>query len=101
MNKHVQIVSHSKQQARATLVLPLAPMEAVSEQHPGGVVQLSTNDEPVRHKGEFGSLEDLMPRESDYVYPVFRALSATVIPGYWLDYSRPGVLEASTPMLNG
>ena len=108
MNKQVQIVSHSKQQARATLILPLAPMQAVPEQNAdgivqnaGGVVQLSTNDEPVRRNGEFDSLEDLMPRESDYVYPVFRALSASVIPGYWLDYSRPGVLEASTQMLNG
>jgi hypothetical protein len=105
MNKQVQIISHSKQQARATLVLPLAPMQAVSEQNAGGVVQLATNpsgkDEPVGRKGEFGSLDDLMPRDGDYVYPVFRALSASVIPGYWLDYSRPGVLEASTPMLNG
>jgi hypothetical protein len=108
MSNHVQIVSHSKQQARATLVLPLAPMETGVEpneggivQHAGRVVQLSSNDAPVHHKGEFDSLEDLLPREGDYVYPVFRALSAAVIPGYWLDYSRPGVLEASTQMLNG
>jgi hypothetical protein len=44
---------------------------------------------------------DLTPRASDYIYPLFRALSQTVIEGYWIDYSRPGVLEASTPLLAG
>ena len=49
----------------------------------------------------FDSVQALKPVESDYIYPVFRALSASVIPGYWLDYSRPGVLEESASMLQG
>ena len=49
----------------------------------------------------FESLEDLLPKEDDYVRPVFRALSQTLVECYCLDYSRPGVLEASVPLLQG
>jgi hypothetical protein len=43
----------------------------------------------------------IVPCDDDYIYPLFRALSQTVIEGYWIDYSRPGVLEESTPLLAG
>jgi hypothetical protein len=43
----------------------------------------------------------IVPSDDDYIYPLFRALSQTVIEGYWIDYSRPGVLEESTPLLAG
>ena len=49
----------------------------------------------------FEDTATLAPVEGDYIYPVFRALSASVIPGYWLDYSGPGVLQESTAMLTG
>lgn len=43
---------------------------------------------------------DVFPNEqTDYVYPKFRALSATVIPGYFIDFSVGSVLKDSMPLL--
>jgi hypothetical protein len=50
---------------------------------------------------EFQTLEDLKPKPTDFIHPLFRALSATLIEGYWLDYSKPGVLPAAVPLLQG
>lgn len=47
--------------------------------------------------------EDLKPKEEDFIYPIFRALSATVVwKGYRpIDFSKPGVLKDAAPMLIG
>lgn len=37
--------------------------------------------------------------DEKYIYPVFRALSKIVIPGYWLNFSLGNVLKASTALL--
>jgi hypothetical protein len=50
---------------------------------------------------EFQTIDDLKPKPSDFILPLFRALSATLIEGYWLDYSKPGVLQAAVPLLQG
>lgn len=45
--------------------------------------------------------EDLQPKEEDFIYPMFRCLSATVLwKGYRpIDFSKPGVLKASMSKL--
>jgi hypothetical protein len=48
---------------------------------------------------DFQTLDELKPKETDYIFPLFRALSATTVEGYWLDYSKPGVLQAAVPLL--
>lgn len=47
--------------------------------------------------------EDLIPKEEDFIYPIFRALSATIVwKGYKpIDFSKPGVLKASAGLLIG
>lgn len=47
--------------------------------------------------------DDLLPREEDFVYPIFRALSATVVwKGYRpIDFSKAGVLKAGMNLLVG
>lgn len=47
------------------------------------------------------SLEDLIPKEEDYVNIPFRALSARYLgeSGYFLDFSREGVLKKSVPLM--
>ncbi len=47
------------------------------------------------------SSDDLTPKESDYVRFKFRAISARYLgeEGYYLDFSRPGVLQASMPLM--
>jgi hypothetical protein len=47
----------------------------------------------------FETLEDLTPKDDDYIFRNFRAISASPINCYGLDFSKPGVLEASTPLL--
>ena len=47
------------------------------------------------------SREDLEPKPDEYIYPVYRALSQTILLGHCIDLRREGVLEASVPMLIG
>jgi len=49
----------------------------------------------------FTSIEDILPKEEDYIHPPFRALSQTLVECYSLDWSKPGVLEAAVPLLEG
>jgi hypothetical protein len=49
---------------------------------------------------EFDTVDELLPKETDYFYKDYRAISATLAPCYALDFSTPGVLEASVPLLN-
>ena len=43
---------------------------------------------------------DVFPNEqTDYIFPKFRALSAVLIPGYWIDFSVGNVLRDSMPLL--
>ena len=49
----------------------------------------------------FETVDELLPKESDYFYKDFRAISASLAPCYALDFSTPGVLEPSTSMLAG
>lgn len=44
--------------------------------------------------------DDLTPEDGDFIFPVFRGLSATLINGT-TDYSKPGVLKASMKLLKG
>jgi len=37
------------------------------------------------------------PQDSDYIYPLFRALDAGLIEDYWIDFSLDGVLKKSMP----
>lgn len=43
---------------------------------------------------------EILPREEDLYFLTMRAISQKVIEDYWIDYTRPGVLEASVPLLN-
>lgn len=50
---------------------------------------------------EGATTNELTPKESDYVRFKFRAISARYLgeEGYYLDFSRPGVLQASMPLM--
>lgn len=47
------------------------------------------------------SVDDVMPKPEDWVMAKFRAISAAYLgeEGYWLDFSKPGVLRASMPLM--
>ena len=44
-------------------------------------------------------VSEILPRPEDLYFLKMRAISQTVIEGHWVDYSRPGVLEASVALL--
>lgn len=46
-------------------------------------------------EAESGSIRE----DEQYIYPVFRALSKIVIPGYWLNFTLGNVLKSSTVLL--
>jgi len=50
---------------------------------------------------DFETVDELLPKETDYYYKDYRAISATLAPCYGLDFSKPGVLEASVEKLKG
>ena len=45
------------------------------------------------------TFNDVKPQETDYIFPKFRALSAVLIPGYFIDFSKDNVLKDSLPLL--
>lgn len=45
------------------------------------------------------TFNDVAPQETDYIFPKFRALSAVLIPGYFIDFSQGAVLKDSLPLL--
>lgn len=45
-------------------------------------------------------VSEILPRDEDLYYVTMRAISQRLVDGYWIDYTRPGVLEASVPLLN-
>jgi hypothetical protein len=47
------------------------------------------------------TFDKVNPVDADFIYPQFRALSATVIPGYFLDFTKDGVLKAAVDLLKG
>jgi hypothetical protein len=42
-----------------------------------------------------------VPQDSDYIYPLFRALDAGLIEDYWIDFSKEAVVKNSMPLLEG
>lgn len=74
-----------------------------------------TSQESIQSLGFFGSdidyntyypdlkAEDLTPKDEEFIEPMFRLLSATIVSKNWnpTDFSQPGVLKASMKMLLG
>lgn len=49
----------------------------------------------------FEKASDVLPVNEDYIFVNFRALSKTVVPGHWIDWSKDDVLKNSVPKLLG
>jgi len=112
MKKHLQI-SLGNRSGKVRLHLPFGQTLAVTR--PASVGPLS-DDQMAKLTAKLAAKESLSaddfvdagltfdqinPLDSDFIYPQFRALSATLIPGYFLDFTKPGMLEAAAPLLQG
>lgn len=49
----------------------------------------------------FEKVADILPKDEEYISVNFRALSKTIVPGHWIDWSKDDVLKNSVPMLLG
>ena len=49
----------------------------------------------------FQRVGDVMPKDEDYIFVPFRALSKTVVPGHWIDWTKDDVLKNSASKLLG
>jgi hypothetical protein len=47
------------------------------------------------------TFDQVNPQDADYIYPKFRALDAALVEDYWIDFSAPGVVEKSVPLMMG
>jgi hypothetical protein len=47
------------------------------------------------------TFDQVQPKDTDYIYPLFRALDAGLIEDYWIDFSKAGVLKKSMSLLLG
>lgn len=49
----------------------------------------------------FEKVADILPKDEEYISVNFRALSKTIVPGHWIDWSKDNVLKDSVAMLLG
>ena len=82
--KWIELVGEKR--ANIALRMPVESMRPVAKK-----LELTMPDKP----------EDVMPKPEDWMMMKFRAISATYLgpDGYWLDFSRPGVLLRSIPLM--
>lgn len=108
----LKIISQSKRQAQITMRVPVIKalnvtrLPHVNAELDSQAVEQNISETVSQSLHEiagpdFRTIDDITPKDSDYIYPLFRALSQGIVEGYWIDYSKPGVLEASVPLLQG
>jgi hypothetical protein len=122
---HITIISNTAKDRRASvrMLMPLdgvfsvrgkpVPQETLAAVFSANAAELSEEQIAVRSNffdtevkvdtrgPNFNSAADVVPNEdTDYIYPLFRALSASIIPGYWVEYPAD-VLKKSVPLLEG
>jgi hypothetical protein len=108
-------VDPEKRQGRVRMRLPLSLLGSI-ERNVGVPVelkdgQLTTPTPQVISQSVFDDapadaistlpLKEVLPRVEDLYYLRMRAISQAIVEGYWIDYSLPGVLQASVPLLKG
>jgi hypothetical protein len=81
-----------------------ASKELVEKLRNVGVASKFFDFDKSQHKQDnfnFTRIEDVMPRDQDYLFVQFRALSKTIVEGHWLDFTQGNVLKESTQLLAG
>lgn len=110
--KNFEILSLEKRRAALNMVVPFGRGYVVggASASPGGVIAMSLAADAQEALGKVSlqpegaaptSIDQVIPKDSDFIYPLFRALSASLIPGYWVDFSGSGVLQKAVPLFLG
>lgn len=100
----ITIVSLENRLAQVRLKLPfgqIQPNEKLVEKL-RNIAQVSQwTQQNKQDNFNFQKVSDIMPTEEDYILVNFRALSKTIVPGHWIDWSKDNVLEESVSLLLG
>ena len=93
MKRNIQLITETRGR-----VILRAPGQHLGREIPGSNLSLAELQKQLQNAPD--SLEELIPKETDYVSAKFRAISAAYLGpgGYYLDFSRPGVLQQALPM---
>lgn len=100
----VKIVSLEKRIAQLTMraansILPISDAQRTLLQ--AQIAQIATASHRVEGEVKFDNVQSILPKDEEFITVPFRCLSQVLIPGYWVDYSTPGVLEESVKLLEG
>lgn len=102
----IQLVSLDRQTATVAMRSPLAGAAInAAEGLEARLAEIATtsqwNMNPVGQRDNFNyrAAADVLPKAEDYITVDFRAISKTVVPGHWIDWSNGDVLKASVPKL--
>lgn len=101
----IEIVSMDQRLARVRLRAPFGAGQVGAD---AALLKKLTDPKLVSQWGQtkndnfnFENVNDVMPKDGDYITVKFRALSKTVVPGHWIDWTKDNVLEDSVPLLLG
>lgn len=107
LSNGIEIVSMEKQIASVPMRLPLAAAAIfasenlakraaqVSQFYHDGTVNVGKDSSQFTYE----NAGDVLPKPEDYITVDFRAISKTVVPGHWIDWSQGDVLKDSVPKL--
>ncbi len=103
----LQIVSLEKNLAQVNLKAPVRNAEiSFDKELPNRVRQVMQTSQWAQQSqaADFNFrtvAADVLPKDEDYIFVQFRALSKVLVEGHWLDWTRDGVLEEGVSMLEG
>lgn len=104
LDSGLQIVSLENLLASVRMKAPLAAADIrASEKLPEKLKTVSQWFEKTSKNDNFNFEQagDVLPKDEDYIFVNFRALSKTIVPGHWIDWSKDDILKNSVPKLLG
>lgn len=108
LNNGIEIVNLDARHARVRLVAEAGEITA-SEKLASRIQAVSQWGIPVKITNAAGTSDnfnyeraaDILPTPDDYITVPFRAISKSVVPGHWIDWSKDNVLKDSLQKLYG
>lgn len=103
-----QFVSMERQTAQVRMRAPFAAADIEASENLSDTVlrlsQLWRRQKTEVHKNDnfnFENVTDILPKDEQFINVKFRALSKTIVPGHWIDWSKDNVLKNSVQLLRG
>jgi hypothetical protein len=102
----IEIVNLAQNKATVTLQAPTRKAEVTFDKNlPNRVRDIMQSSQWAQMDKDFNfnfrTVSDILPKDEDYIFVNFRALSKVVVEGHWLDWTREGVLEEGVALLEG